>query len=109
MSLRDSILGVKIPEKVVTLDFIRVRGKPIKVLVRGLSLPQQLELEKVDDNMVRGLKTIVKCVLDPKTKEPVFEPEDVKALEGLPLMPLKALFELITKINQEPEEEAKNS
>lgn len=111
MNIRDTILSAKPGERVVSLDaFKDARGKPLRVLVRALTVSEQVAVEKdsKDDGLRRGMLLIVHGVRDPKTGEPVFTVDDIEALESQPVSTIQQFVELVGSVNRAPEETAKN-
>jgi hypothetical protein len=110
-SIRETLLSAKPAEKTVDLDaFKDARGKPLRVLVRALTVAEQVGVEKEakGDGLRMGMLLIVHGVRDPKTGEPVFTVEDIAALENQPVSAIQRLVELVGQVNKAPEETAKN-
>lgn len=111
MTLRESILAAKPAQKTVTLKALKAAGgKPLRVTVRALSASDDVEVARKspkDDPYRRGLLTLTYAILDPKSGERLFTPEDVEALEKLKPAVINELFALYGEVRSEVEEQAK--
>lgn len=85
--LRDALSSQKIPSEIVTLKaFKDPQGKPLRVLVRDLSVREDWDARKMfgSDDFRNGLIRLTFAMRDPDTDEAVFKPEDVEMLESKP-------------------------
>lgn len=113
MSIRNNLLKPrKLHEELFELeDFPDESGAPTQVLIRCMTLKDQLYMDKTygGDNVGRAVAMIPRCVLDPETKERVFSDEDIAALEGAQTVPLQRLIERVGAINSKASEDAEKN
>ena len=94
MNIRNTILNHSLPAETVDIP-----GLDVKVEVRARTVKQQYELlEKARksngeiDSMLLAVETIIACVYDPDSGDPVFQSADRDALLNMDSAPFNALL-----------------